>query len=466
MVSPERDERAADLYAEFRLRQDDGEKLTLDDFVAENAPFETELLEIDRNERRLAAMSGAFGLGAPGPGQNSEEPAVGDEYRAPEPALPVRKLQPKSGRPAPRHTKELIDGIVRRENPFLRYRLERKVGQGSMGEVYRVWDEDLRRTLAMKILNRGIARQSPESAERTLTRFVAEAQVTSQLDHPGIVPVHGFGVAPDGQAYFTMKLVKGRELLAIIDELHDAERFGTETDWSQGRVLGLIVKVCEAMAYAHHKGVLHRDLKPTNIMVGRYGAVYVMDWGLARVLGSADKDVLLADGDITFRVTSDRDALLREAKEHQHKTRKGASVGTPVYMAPEQAAGRTEFIDERADIYGVGAILYHLVAGHAPYLEPGKRIAVEAILFKVQQGPPVPIDTTAPQAPAELRAIIRTAMARDPSARFESMEQLGAELTEFLTGREHVPSGSPDRSRIWWIAAGAAALGLGAGLLL
>lgn len=472
----ERSERAADLFAEFRLRQDDGETIELDAFIAEYPLFEKELREIERNERRLASLSGIFGLSggletAPVDIHPSSEAALAGEEASARPAAPpanssrkdTDETPSKSDRPAPRRTKELIDGIKSRENPFVRYRIERKVGQGSMGEVFRVWDQDLRRTLAMKILSRGLTHRKPEDVDRTLTRFVAEAQVTSQLDHPGIVPVHEFGVSPDGQSYFTMKLVKGRELLSVIDEIHDATRYGTKTDWSLPRVLGLIVKVCEAMAYAHHKGVLHRDLKPTNIMVGRYGAVYVMDWGLARILGSDYQDVLLKDGDITFRVTSDRDALLKEAKEEHNKTRKGASVGTPVYMAPEQANGKTEFIDERADIYGIGAILYHLVAGHAPYLEPGKRIAVEAILFRVQQGPPVPIDSAAPDAPAELRSIIRTAMARSANTRFESMEQLGAELTAFLTGRDRAPAPSGPSRRTWILAAVGALVALAAG---
>ena len=442
--SEERAERVADLSAEFRLRQDDGETLELDDFVREHPVFEIDLRELDRNERRLSQMSGIFGIGS-ADDASSELASNAEAERDPElpltPAIdppaqaPSRIVPGGKKRTAPRRTRELVDHIVSRGNPFTRYSVERKVGQGSMGEVFRVWDHDLRRTLAMKILSRGFGRAQTEQHERTLTRFVAEAQVTSQLDHPSIVPVHDFGVSPDGQAYFTMKLVKGRELLSVIDEHHDARRTGEATDWSLHRLVATVHRVCEAMSYAHLKGVLHRDLKPTNIMVGRYGAVYVMDWGLARILGSDHQDVLLAGGDITFRVTSDRDGLLREAKESKDKTRRGASVGTPAYMSPEQASGRAEAIDERADVYGVGAILYHVVAGHAPYTEPGKRAAVEAVLFRLQQGPPAAIDSVAADAPAELRSIIRTAMARAPEARFQSMEQLAQELAAYLEGR-------------------------------
>lgn len=456
----ERSERVGDLYAEFRLRQDDGEALDLDAFVEEHPVFAAELRQLDRDERRLSQMSGLFGIGSssmdPIDGTMSavhgasppDTPKATDPRQRIKPGEPERRIKPgERRRNAPRRTSELIDHIATRQSPFTRYSIERKVGQGSMGEVYRVWDQDLRRTLAMKVLSRGFGRLNTDQYERTLARFVAEAQVTSQLDHPSIVPVHDFGVTSDGQAYFTMKLVKGRELLSIIDEMHGGAAGPGGSAWSQHRVIALIHRVCEAMSYAHHKGVLHRDLKPTNIMVGRYGAVYVMDWGLARILGSDHPDVLLAGGDVTFRVTSDRDSLMREAKDNHDRTRKGASVGTPAYMSPEQASGRNEHVDERADIYGIGAILYHVVAGHAPYTEPGKRTAIEAVLFRLQQGPPTSVDTLAPNAPPELRAIVRSAMGRAPEKRFQTMEQLADELEAYLEGRATSDTGPATGSR-------------------
>ncbi len=456
----ERSERVGDLYAEFRLRQDDGEALDLDAFVKEHPVFAAELRALDRDERRLSKMSGVFGIGSPSmdpiDGTMSavhgasppDTPKASEPERRTKPAEPEQRIKPgERRRNAPRRTRELIDHIATRQNPFTRYSIERKVGQGSMGEVYRVWDQDLRRTLAMKVLSRGFGRLNTDQYERTLARFVAEAQVTSQLDHPSIVPVHDFGVTSEGQAYFTMKLVKGRELLSIIDERHGGAAGPDRSAWSLHRVIALIHRVCEAMSYAHHKGVLHRDLKPTNIMVGRYGAVYVMDWGLARILGSEHPDVLLAGGDVTFRVTSDRDSLMREEKDDHDRTRKGASVGTPAYMSPEQASGRNEHVDERADIYGIGAILYHVVAGHAPYTEPGKRTAVEAVLFRLQQGPPASVDAIAPNAPPELRAIIRSAMGRSPETRFQTMEQLADELEAFLEGRATSDAGPVAGSR-------------------
>src|SRR5262245_35996380 len=196
---------------------------------------------------------------------------------------------PEPNEPRPDSTGGLpaLKRLFGRTGVFERYKLEGEIARGGMGAILRVWDEDLQRHLAMKVvLGQGEAAPSgktPPVDSRRLARFLEEAQVTSQLDHPGIVPVHELGLDAKGCVYFTMKLVKGKTLKDVLDELAAGEG-----DWTQTRVLGVIQKVCDAMAYAHHKGVIHRDLKPTNVMVGRFGEVYVMDWGLARVLDRPD----------------------------------------------------------------------------------------------------------------------------------------------------------------------------------
>ena len=159
-----------------------------------------------------------------------------------------------------------------------------------MGTILRVWDGDLRRNLAMKVMHgRGVGSSSPgEGAggavdQERLGRFLEEAQITGQLDHPGVVPVHDLGIDSKGRCYFTMRFVRGRELKEVFDLAREHKE-----GWTRTKVLGAILKVCEAMAYAHSKGVVHRDLKPANVMVGRFGETYVMDWGLARVLGRHD----------------------------------------------------------------------------------------------------------------------------------------------------------------------------------
>ena len=168
-----------------------------------------------------------------------------------------------------------------------RYEVIGEFARGGMGAILRVWDRELRRMVAMKVvLGRGNEEtgNTPPVDEKTLGRFVEEAQITGQLDHPGIVPVHEIGLDTEEQVFFTMKLVNGDDLKTILKK----QRQG-EGGWTKARVLGVILKVCEAMAYAHSKKVIHRDLKPANVMVGRYGEAYVMDWGLAHVIGSEEK---------------------------------------------------------------------------------------------------------------------------------------------------------------------------------
>src|SRR5688500_466293 len=205
-----------------------------------------------------------------------------------------------------------------------------------MGVVLRVWDEDLRRHLAMKVmLGKGLGTAAGRPSDpKLLARFLEEAQVTGQLDHPGIVPVHDLGLDAEGRVYFTMKLVKGVTLGEVFDE-----RARGEGGWTQQRVLGLLLKVCEAMSYAHAKGVIHRDLKPANVMVGKFGEVYVMDWGLAKILGREDgKDVRIRPNGAPpegGRRRSDRRARPAEMPDTALYTMDGDVLGTPAYMPPE-----------------------------------------------------------------------------------------------------------------------------------
>jgi serine/threonine protein kinase len=179
-----------------------------------------------------------------------------------------------------------IESLRSSSNSKQRYALKGEIGRGGMGAILEIFDRDLRRHLAMKVVL-GSSGQTggnkPELESQQLVRFLEEAQVTGQLDHPGVVPVHELGVDADGRVYFTMRLVKGQDLSKVFAKVHEGD-----PDWSRTRVLGVLSKVCEAMSYAHEKGVVHRDLKPANVMVGRHGAVYVMDWGLARVEGRED----------------------------------------------------------------------------------------------------------------------------------------------------------------------------------
>ncbi len=314
-----------------------------------------------------------------------------------------------------------------------RYLFKGEIGRGGMGAVLKVFDSDLRRNLAMKVIVGGGGSDASRLESQQLARFIEEAQVTGQLDHPGVVPVHELGVDAGGRIYFTMRLVKGHDLRHVF-ELVDKERSG----WTIARALGVLLKVCEAMSFAHDKGVVHRDLKPANVMVGKYGEVYVMDWGLARVEGREDERDLRPRTASSFSVSelaTDRKDARSTDVDSPVVTMDGTVVGTPAYMPPEQAEGRMEEVGARSDVYARGAMLYHLLTGRTPYVRPGSRPSPHTILAAVMQGPPAPIRELAPDTPTELVAICEKAMERAPAKRYGSMSELAEDLRAFLENR-------------------------------
>src|SRR5689334_23126761 len=234
------------------------------------------------------------------------------------------------------------------------YQLLGEIARGGMGVILKGHDTDLGRDVAVKVLDGKLAKR-PEVVQR----FVEEAQIGGQLQHPGIVPVYELGLMAGDVPYFTMKLVKGRTLAALL-----LERKSPADD--RGRLLSVFESVCQTMAYAHSKGVLHRDLKPANIMVGAFGEVQVVDWGLAKVMqrgGVADEKRAKQTVHTIIETvrsgpgTSGSDSMV------------GSVMGTPQYMAPEQAQGEVEKLDERADVFSLGAILCEILTGSPPYAD-------------------------------------------------------------------------------------------------
>ncbi len=315
------------------------------------------------------------------------------------------------------------------------YRIESELGRGGMAQVFEVWDTELNRSLAMKVsLDARLNADGsvPPGSESRVARFVQEAQITSQLRHPGIVPVHQLGIDSQGHIYFTMELIGQTTLLDIFQ----ARREGSD-EWTSAKVLGVLHKVCEAVAFAHSQSVVHRDLKPRNVMVGRFGEVYVLDWGLAK---SLDHDSAASLG-LFLRGDPSGSTLVTEPWSEADwpgpppsLTRDGTVVGTPEYMAPERARGDTDADDKRTDVYSIGAILYEFLAGVPPYNE-GKRITHEELLKRIDQEPPRPVEELAPAAPPELIAICQKAMARDPSWRYGSLIEVRDELQAFQEDR-------------------------------
>ena len=295
--------------------------------------------------------------------------------------------------------RELLEGGAAEEDGTIdgtRYELRGEIARGGMGTILLAYDPELSRTIAVKVLR--ARAESPAELERRRRRLVGEARVLAQLDHPGIVPIYEAGRDAGGSPYFTMKKVDGEDFLAVLRAHHAGDE-----RWRLPRAIGVLRSVCEAVAYAHERGAIHRDLKPQNVMVGRFGEVFVMDWGLAKVLGGASED----------------------APE---------IVGTPAYMPPEQATTPTEALDARVDVYAIGAMLYHLLSGGAPHAD-AEAPGAGGMLASLLRGAPRPLARAAPGAPEELVAVCEKAMARDPAARYASAIDLAADLEAWLEGR-------------------------------
>ncbi len=307
-----------------------------------------------------------------------------------------------------RHLKKL-----KRINSVSKYIVYDEVGRGGMGVIKLSFDQDVRRQIATKIIH-PTSKEIPSKQER----FLEEAQITGQLEHPNIVPVHDLGIDNDGNLFFTMKLVQGKSLLEIIELVAD-KKDGYHKYFTVTRFLQIFMKICDAIAFAHSKGVLHRDIKPENIMVGDYGEVMVMDWGLAKVKGLPDKRI--------DQVSTDRSL----GKIHQ--TLDGSIVGTPGYMAPEQARGNLEDITEQSDIYSLGTILYEILTYKQAF--PGSDSS--KVIQKVKRHKFLPPSLAAPlqNIPRELEHVVLNAMAYEPEERYLTVNQLKEEIEAYINGR-------------------------------
>jgi formylglycine-generating enzyme required for sulfatase activity/serine/threonine protein kinase len=414
---------AESLFAEWLSRRDAGETEPIDVLAQAHPGCAEELRRMHEDWKRIVAEANQETKR-----NNEQETSLSDRLRArfgsgvdPEISLDGDATRADSQERA-RSESKLYDDLRERGPSSGRYRLEGEIQRGGMGAILRVYDKDLRRNLAMKVML--------EEKEGLLSRFLEEAQVTGQLDHPGIVPVHELGIDARGKVFFTMKLVKGKDLR----EVFDMTRAGVD-GWNLTRAIDVLKRVCEAMAFAHEKNVVHRDLKPGNVMVGRHGEVYVMDWGLAKVAGRKEtKDVRIAPESHSVVKTERREAG-ESTPDSPLWTMDGDAIGTPSYMPIEQAEGNLDAIGPRADVYAVGAMLYHLLAGRPPYVEPDERPHGRVILDRVKRGPPESIRSLAKDAPVELLSICEKAMARKAAQRYPSIADLGADLRAYLERR-------------------------------
>jgi serine/threonine-protein kinase len=286
--------------------------------------------------------------------------------------------------------------------------------KGGLGEVFVALDEDLHREVALKEIQAGCA-DDPVSRQR----FVREAEITGRLEHPGVVPVYGLGTYADGRPFYAMRFIKGDSLKDAIQKYHQADHLGrdaAERALALRQLLGRFVDVCNAVAYAHSRGVLHRDLKPGNIMLGPYGETLVVDWGLAKPLGRAESE---STGEGTLRPQAGSGSTLTQA---------GSALGTPEYMSPEQAAGEMAKLGPASDVYALGATLYALLTGQAPCKDKDTAIVLE----RVRKGdipPPRQINSRVPPA---LEAICLKAMALRPEDRYATPRALADDIERWL----------------------------------
>src|SRR5262245_45719339 len=287
-----------------------------------------------------------------------------------------------------------------------RYSLMSLHATGGGGRIWLAHDTHLDRDVALKELR-------PEAGGdgALWARFQREARVTGQLEHPGIVPVYDYGKQSTNQPFYTMRFVKGRTLTEAAREYQAHRASGQANPIELIALLNAFTTVCNTIAYAHSRGVIHRDLKGDNVILGDFGEVVVLDWGLAKVIGESDP---VDDGE--------------HERSHQigrvELTNQGQTVGTPGYMAPEQAAGRPDLIDRRTDIYGLGALLYEVLTGQPPFTGPDTK----EVLRKVRGEEPHPPSRMHPEVPESLEKICFKAIAKNSADRYERAEDVAQEV--------------------------------------
>ncbi len=273
------------------------------------------------------------------------------------------------------------------------YKIQKEIARGGMGVIHKIWDQDLQRDLAMKVW------QPQANENEACATFLAEARITAQLEHPNIIPVHDIGLMHDKKIYFTMKLISGEDVSCIIRKIFLKEQEYLEK-YTLHALLTIFRKVCDAVAFAHSRNIVHRDIKPQNIMVGKHGEVLLMDWGIAKIFGQQEKQ--------------------------------GKIMGTPHYMSPEQSRGDNKAVDKRSDIYLLGATLYHMLTLYPPH----KGSNILKTLYFIQKGiiDPPHERNRSKQIPMELSRIVMKCLSLKQEDRYQTVEALCEDIDNLMSG--------------------------------
>ena len=301
-----------------------------------------------------------------------------------------------------------------------RFKLVRKLGEGGIGNVWLARDRKLNRNVAIKEL-----RPEALESEKSWIRFHREAEITGHLEHPNVVPLYQYGVDQvSGEPFYAMRFVGKRTLEDAIEEHYDKVAVGESDPLALHRLLSIFLDICQAIAYAHSRGVIHRDLKPENVALDNFGQVIVLDWGLAKVIEDSELAIKMSQ----FKNMTDSTLS---------RTMHGDVVGTPLFMSPEQAAGSLNQVNERTDIYGLGAILFSILTGDAPHSKNASAAApdVEAILKVISEAEAPSATAHSQCVPTELDRICTKAMARKQHMRFETVQELANSVESWIAGQ-------------------------------
>ena len=311
-----------------------------------------------------------------------------------------------------------------------RFTVLSQIGQGGMSHVYRVYDRDIGRSIAVKAIK--LDKSSPVNFKRALN----EMQITGQLEHPNIMPLHDVGIDDNNNMYFSMKLIKGEDLGSILENLRKNKRY---KGFNRERLLEIFIKVCDAVSFAHSRDVIHRDLKPHNIMVGEFGEVLLTDWGIAKIVKHKKPSRRFRKSKVRLPgviVPPDNnlppyaDSIENDTEDDDFGTKHGAVAGTPAFMPPEQALGDIKNIDSRSDIYSLGGILYHILTYFPPFVGSLPEIIEKVVKGEIRKPTNIKSDI-----PKELEIIALKAMSHHKANRHHTAKELKEEVQAFLENR-------------------------------